>query len=117
MAKVPITVMGYKCDRCGHEWLPRGGEEDKEPKVCPKCKSAWWNAPRTQAMTYEEFRDKIAGALKRAGREMTWTEVRTETKLPQMFPNNQWVRRLEKDVGLLRQKDSHGITRWTLKEN
>ena len=26
--------------RCGHEWLPRGGER---PRVCPKCKSANWD--------------------------------------------------------------------------
>jgi len=116
MARVPITVMGFKCDRCEHEWVPRGDTE-QEPRVCPKCKSAWWNTPKKVAMTYEEFRDKIAGALRKAGHELTWTEVRTETKLPQLFPNNQWVRRMESDIGLVRQKDSHGITRWTLKEN
>ncbi|MEM0134973.1 MAG: hypothetical protein QXU18_07075 [Thermoplasmatales archaeon] len=33
----------YKCERCGHEWIKRG---DKEPKVCPKCKSPYWNTPR-----------------------------------------------------------------------
>lgn len=29
--------------RCGHEWLPRGGER---PRVCPKCKSANWDRPK-----------------------------------------------------------------------
>jgi DNA-directed RNA polymerase subunit RPC12/RpoP len=116
MGRVPITVMGFKCDRCGHEWVPRALEQEQEPKVCPGCKSAWWNKPRKTGITYEDFRDKIDGALKKATGELTWTEIRTETKLPQLFPNNQWVRRLEKDIGLARKKDSHGITRWTLKE-
>ena len=39
----------------------------------------------------------------------------TRAKLPQMFPNNQWVHRMEKDIGLLRQKDAHGIIQWRLK--
>jgi DNA-directed RNA polymerase subunit RPC12/RpoP len=44
MTKVPITVMGYRCTRCGHEWVPREGGQ--EPRVCPKCKSPYWNVPR-----------------------------------------------------------------------
>ena len=41
MAKV--RLWGYRCERCGHEWLPRTGEE---PRVCPRCKSPYWNRPR-----------------------------------------------------------------------
>ena len=41
MARVPITVMGFRCDRCDHEWVPRGAA-DTEPKVCPNCKSVYW---------------------------------------------------------------------------
>lgn len=43
MSKVPL--MGYRCQRCGHEWLPRKNSKN-EPKVCPKCKSPYWNRPR-----------------------------------------------------------------------
>jgi len=39
-----VTLAGYRCDRCGHEWVPR--DKLKEPLVCPKCKSAYWNTPR-----------------------------------------------------------------------
>jgi len=48
MAKVQITVLGYRCERCGHEWVPR---EKQEPRVCPKCKSPYWNVPRQDRKT------------------------------------------------------------------
>lgn len=40
MARVKID--GLKCERCGYEWVPRAGH----PKVCPHCKSPWWDTPR-----------------------------------------------------------------------
>jgi hypothetical protein len=112
MAKIPITVMGYRCERCAHEWVPNG---EKEPRVCPKCKSPYWNTPRKAApmLTYEEFRDQIQETL-RGTVSLTWTEIRTKAKLPQAFPNNKWVHRLEGDIRLKRVKDSHGIIKWSL---
>ncbi|HTM25634.1 MAG TPA: hypothetical protein VL225_10610 [Vicinamibacterales bacterium] len=65
-------------------------------------------------LSYEEFRDKIRDTLVAAG-SLTWTEIRTTAKLPQAFPNNQWVRRLETDISLERTRDVHGIIQWTLK--
>jgi predicted Zn-ribbon and HTH transcriptional regulator len=44
MARVKITIEGFKCERCGHEWSPM--DIKKEPAVCPKCKSPYWNRPR-----------------------------------------------------------------------
>jgi len=114
MPRVPITVMGYRCERCSHEWIPR--DADEEPKVCPKCKSPYWNTPRRKApsmLTYEDFKEKIQQTLKQAG-PLTWTEVRTTAKLPEKFPNNRWVHRLEQDIALKREKDSHGIIKWRL---
>jgi hypothetical protein len=64
-------------------------------------------------LTYEIFRDTIAATLKRSG-PITWTELRTAAKLPQAFPNNKWVHRLEQDIGLNRNKDAHGIIKWKL---
>ena len=115
MARVPITVMGFRCERCGHEWVPRAGTEE-EPKVCPKCHSAWWNTPRKVTMTYEYFQDQIVEALRDAGRPLTWTEIRTTAGLPQLFPNNQWVHRLEKDIGLLRTREAGGIIHWQIRK-
>jgi Zn-finger nucleic acid-binding protein len=113
MALVAITVMGFRCERCAHEWIPRGGLEE-QPKVCPKCRSAWWNRPpKTKPMTYEEFRDKVATALA-DGHQRTWTEVRTAAGLPQLFPNNKWVRRMETDIGLDRRRSVDGIIHWKI---
>jgi len=109
MPRVPITLMGYRCDRCGHEWIPKYAEN--EPAVCPKCKSPYWNRPRRSMLTYEDLRDKIRAILETKG-PLTWTEIRTAAKLPQAFPNNKWVRRLEQDISLKRNKDTHGIFKW-----
>jgi DNA-directed RNA polymerase subunit RPC12/RpoP len=115
VARVPITVMGYRCERCGHEWIPRGDGE-QEPKVCPKCKSPYWDRPRKAPppMTYEQFRDTIRDTIRANGAPLTWTEIRTRAKLPQAFPNNGWVRRMEADIGLTRTRDAHGIILWAI---
>lgn len=116
MARVPITVMGFRCDRCNHEWVPRGSLDD-EPKVCPACHSALWNQPeKPTRMSYDDFKGKIVATLRETNRPMTWTEVRTIAALPQAFPNNQWVRRMEDDAGLVRRRESDGIIHWQLKE-
>ena len=113
MPLVPITGMGYRCERCGGEWVPK--DPEREPVACPKCKSPYWNRPRRKAsmLTYENFRDRIKETLKQSG-SLTWTEIRTVAKLPEKFPNNKWVHQLERDIGLKRNKDSHGIIQWSV---
>lgn len=104
--------MGYRCERCHHEWIPR--DFDSDPRICPKCKSAYWDRPAKKPMlSYEVFRDQIRDVLQTNG-ALTWTEIRTVAKLPQAFPNNQWVHRLENDIGLSRRRDAHGIILWSL---
>jgi hypothetical protein len=116
MARVPITVMGFRCDRCAHEWVPRPGAVE-EPRVCPWCHSTLWNQPQKKPrLSYDKFKSKIAKVLKEAGRPLTWTEVRTAAALPQAFPNNQWVHRMEADIGLIRRRQKDGIIQWELKE-
>jgi rubredoxin len=113
MGRVPITIMGYRCDRCGYEWLPHEGEP--EPKICPKCASTFWDIPKKQVpMSYEEFCNAIKSILKTPEILLTWTEIRTQAKLPQKFPNNQWVHRMEKDIDLIRERDKNGIIRWRI---
>jgi len=57
MVLVKLTLWGFRCLRCAHEWVPRGVEQptrdgkrppdpDEEPRVCPKCKSPYWSRPR-----------------------------------------------------------------------
>jgi len=66
-------------------------------------------------MTYEIFKNKIRDTLRSSGEPLTWTEIRTLSQLPQAVPNNQWVRRMEEDIGLQRERDAHGIVHWSLK--
>lgn len=40
-----VTRKVWKCDRCGHEWLSRDGEN---PLRCAKCKSPYWNRPKIE---------------------------------------------------------------------
>jgi DNA-directed RNA polymerase subunit RPC12/RpoP len=47
MGKIKITIEGYKCERCRHEWIPRNQEE--HPRVCPACKSPYWDKPRKKS--------------------------------------------------------------------
>lgn len=39
-----VSLIGNRCYRCGHEWLPQN--KDFIPTVCPTCKSPYWNKPR-----------------------------------------------------------------------
>lgn len=53
MPKVQITVDGWRCARCGHEWVPRfyfsADRSMVPPKVCPRCKSPYWDTePKRQ---------------------------------------------------------------------
>lgn len=43
MAKFRMTVDAYRCERCSHVWIPRG---KLTPKICPKCKTPYWDRPR-----------------------------------------------------------------------
>jgi antitoxin component of MazEF toxin-antitoxin module len=67
-----------------------------------------------EKMTYEEFRDKIKEALQYNDKGLTWTQIRTQLKLNQVVPNNKWVRRMEKDMGLIRVKGKGGIVLWRI---
>jgi len=47
--KIKKIVNAFKCLRCGHEWIPRvelsqlEGELKQKPRICPNCKSAYWD--------------------------------------------------------------------------
>jgi len=37
-----IIIKKLKCERCGHQWVPT----QPEIRICPKCKSPYWDVPR-----------------------------------------------------------------------
>ena len=43
MKRVVIEVAGFQCERCDYKWASRGGQT---PRVCPSCKSPYWDRPR-----------------------------------------------------------------------
>ena len=50
MPQVKITLDGWRCTRCSWEWVPRfyysADRSMVPPKVCPHCKSPYWNQER-----------------------------------------------------------------------
>lgn len=38
-----IQLAGYRCARCGHEWVARSA---RKPTMCPRCKSPYWDRER-----------------------------------------------------------------------
>ena len=47
-----VKVSGFRCERCKHTWVPR--HDSSEPKVCPKCKSPYWDTPRKNKRRKEQ---------------------------------------------------------------
>ena len=41
----------FRCSRCGHEWR---GRTTGAPKVCPVCKSPYWNRARDPMILMRE---------------------------------------------------------------
>lgn len=48
MSNINITKKGFKCLRCGYEWIPRKHSKKigEAPKLCPKCRTYLWNKPK-----------------------------------------------------------------------
>lgn len=42
-ARAALAVLGVKCLRCQHQWIRK---TPQKPRVCPKCKSPYWDRPR-----------------------------------------------------------------------
>lgn len=49
MKKIVLKLYGFKCCRCSHSWIPR----KKEVRICPKCKSPYWDRPRKKIKEYK----------------------------------------------------------------
>lgn len=46
-----IQIPGFQCNRCKHIWPPRSMKSEKEPVICPKCKTPYWNLSRKNKIT------------------------------------------------------------------
>lgn len=54
-----VLIVGHRCYRCGHSWIPR---EKEPPQICPKCKSPYWNKPKTRFLEKDKNRGKKRGS-------------------------------------------------------
>ncbi len=57
------TIEGYICDRCGYRWASRNGtglRDKKDPRVCAKCKSPYWNKPRKNNLRQDKWANRWA---------------------------------------------------------
>ena len=56
-------------------------------------------------MGYNKFKEIIHEELKKSPDGLTWTQIRERRpELYQKWPANQWVRKLEEDIGLKRDR-------------
>lgn len=46
MPETIVKTKGWKCLRCGNEWVPKKFDQKKRPKTCPKCRSVYWDTPK-----------------------------------------------------------------------
>ncbi len=73
MIDIKIVKRGLKCNRCGFEWVPRF---DRDPKLCRKCRSAYWNKPRVRRLKSQQDKDltkkvrKQKTSIKKIAREL-----------------------------------------------
>jgi hypothetical protein len=59
-----IELPTLKCLRCRHEWIPN---RPVEPKVCPKCKSPYWNKPKWKGVWKFALGDRVVANQKAPG--------------------------------------------------
>lgn len=59
-----VQLLGFECERCGYQWVPRN--IDQPPRVCPKCKSPYWDRPRRSPATSAPAPAKKAKKAKKA---------------------------------------------------
>ncbi|PWI49513.1 hypothetical protein CEE45_01600 [Candidatus Heimdallarchaeota archaeon B3_Heim] len=66
-------------------------------------------------LSYEEFKLRVETQLKKNPDGLTWSEIKENENLPQKYPNNIWVRKLEEDIKLKRER-VRGRMIWKLGE-
>ena len=64
---------------------------------------------------YEDLRDEIKKILESRPQGLTWTQIKKRLQLSQRAPYHKWVRRMERDIGLVREKKG-SKTIWRLEK-
>jgi hypothetical protein len=72
-------------------------------------------AEKSVTPDYERFKAQIQGILRKAKQPMTWAEIKEAGGFRQKVPNNKWVKWMEEDIDLIREKTREGRTAWKLK--
>jgi hypothetical protein len=67
-------------------------------------------------MTYAEFKHSIRSKLRKNSPGMTWNELKTALDLPYERPCPEWVKRLEREIGLVRRKGAGSAFVWRVKD-
>ena len=58
--KIKMVINAFECLRCGHKWIPRvelaqlEGELKDKPRICPKCKSAYWDLEKKNGVKKDD---------------------------------------------------------------
>lgn len=100
-------VLVIPTDRVGQLGWKEGTElkdEIKGNSICIEPLSKEEIKKNQEKPFYEDFKKSVKNILERHPSGLTWTQVRDKLNFPQKYPNNQWVRRLEKEIGLKRIK-------------
>ena len=64
---------------------------------------------------YEDFRDEVKVILETETLGLSWTQIKKRLQLSQRTPYHKWVKRMEKDIGLVREKKG-SKTVWRLEK-
>ena len=61
---------------------------------------------------YVEFRDAIKNELRRVPAGLTWADLKKRLKLPYDIPCPEWVKQMEQEIGLSRERGSGRALTW-----
>ena len=53
-----VELKPVRCKRCGYQWVPRKADV----RVCPKCKSPYWDRTKTVKLI-DEYHDHPTGGI------------------------------------------------------
>jgi hypothetical protein len=68
-------------------------------------------------MTYVAFKSAIVGELKKHRAGKTWKALRADLGLPYDHPCPEWTRRMEREIGLVREKGVARVLVWRIGQN